>query len=111
MGKILIVAQHAGGKLNAGTAKAVSCAQKIGGDIEVAVFATDGSAVAAEAAKVAGVKTVLQVDNPANDHNLAAVVAPPGKDCGRTFPARRRRASWDCRKPGAWQRRPPPAGR
>ena len=76
MSKILIVAQHAGGKLNAGTAKAVSCAQKIGGDIEIAVFATSGAAVAAEAAKLAGVKAVLQVDNPANDHNLAAVVAP-----------------------------------
>ena len=76
MSKILIVAQHAGGKLNAGTLKAVTCAQKLGGEIEIAVFATDGAAVAAEAAKVAGVGRVLQVDNPANDHNLAAVVAP-----------------------------------
>jgi len=76
MSKILIVAQHADGKLNAGTAKAVSCAQKIGGDIEVAVFAADGGAVAAEAASLAGVARVLQVDHPANEHNLAAVVAP-----------------------------------
>jgi len=76
MSKVLIVAQHAGGKLNAGTLKAVTCAQKLGGEVEIAVFATDGSAVAAEAAKVAGVKTVVQVDNPANDHNLAAVIAP-----------------------------------
>jgi electron transfer flavoprotein alpha subunit len=76
MSKILVVAQHGGGKLNAGTAKAVSCAQKIGGEIEVAVFAPDGASVAAEAAKIAGVTRVLQVDHPANDHNLAAVVAP-----------------------------------
>jgi electron transfer flavoprotein alpha subunit len=76
MSKILIVAQHGGGKLNAGTAKAVSCAQKIGGEIEIAVFAPDGAAVAAEAAKIAGVTRVLQVDNPASDHNLAAIVAP-----------------------------------
>ena len=76
MSKILIVAQHSGGKLNAGTAKAVSCAQKIGGEIEIAVFATDGSAVAAEAAKLTGVTRVLQVDNAANDHGLAAIVAP-----------------------------------
>ncbi len=76
MSKILIVAQHGGGKLNAGTAKAVSCAQKIGGEIEIAVFAPDGAAVAAEAAKLSGVTRVLQVDNPANDHNLAAIVAP-----------------------------------
>ena len=76
MSKILIVAQHGGGKLNAGTAKAVSCALKIGGEIEIAVFAPDGASVAAEAAKLAGVTRVLQVDNPANDHNLAAIVAP-----------------------------------
>jgi electron transfer flavoprotein alpha subunit len=76
MSKILIVAQHADGKLNAGTLKAVTCAQKLGGEIEIAVFATDGSAVAAEAAKVAGVTRVLQVDNPANDHSLGAVLAP-----------------------------------
>ncbi len=76
MSKILIVAQHGGGKLNAGTAKAVTCAQKIGGEIEIAVFAPDGAAVAAEAAKLSGVTRVLQVDNPANDHNLAAIVAP-----------------------------------
>jgi electron transfer flavoprotein alpha subunit len=76
MSKILIVAQHAGGKLNAGTLKAVTCAQKLGGEVEIAVFAPDGSAVAAEATKVAGVARVLQVDNPANDHNLAAVIAP-----------------------------------
>ena len=76
MSKILIVAQHADGKLNAGTAKAVSCAQKMGGEVEIAVFATDGSSVAAEAATLAGVTRVLQVDNPANDHGLAAIVAP-----------------------------------
>jgi electron transfer flavoprotein alpha subunit len=76
MSKILVVAQHGGGKLNAATAKAVACAQKIGGEIEVAVFAPNGASVAAEAAKLAGVTRVLQVDNPANDHNLAAIVAP-----------------------------------
>ena len=76
MAKILIVAQHGEGKLNSGTAKAVACANKIGGDIEIAVFAKDGAAVAAEAAKLSGVKAVVLVDNPANDHNLAAVIAP-----------------------------------
>jgi electron transfer flavoprotein alpha subunit len=83
MSKVLIVAQHAGGKLNAGTAKAVACAQKIGGDIEIAVFAPDGAAVAAEASQFAGVTRVLQVDNPANDHSLAAVVAPQVAELAR----------------------------
>jgi electron transfer flavoprotein alpha subunit len=76
MSKILVIAQHAAGKLNVGTAKAVACAQKIGGEIEIAVFAPDGSAVAAEAAKLTGVTRVVQVDHPASDHNLAAIVAP-----------------------------------
>jgi electron transfer flavoprotein alpha subunit len=76
MSKVLIVAQHADNKLSSGTLKAVTCAQKLGGEVEVAVFAVDGSAVAAEAAKVAGVARVLQVDNPANAHSLGAVLAP-----------------------------------
>ena len=76
MSKILVVAEHADGKLGAGTAKVVACAQKIGGEIEVAVFAADGGAVSAEAAKLAGVTRVLQVDNPANAHALAAMLAP-----------------------------------
>ena len=65
MTKILIVAEHSGGKLNPATAKCVACASKIdGAQIDIAVFSTDGSAVAAEAAKIQGVKTVLKVDQP-----------------------------------------------
>jgi electron transfer flavoprotein alpha subunit len=76
MSKILIVAEHANGKLNAGVAKVVAAAQKIGGEIDVAVFATDGAAVAAEAAQIAGVTRVLQVDHAANEHVMAVVLAP-----------------------------------
>ena len=57
MTKILIVAEHAGGKLNPATAKCVACASKIeGAEIDVAVFAADASAVAAQAAALQGVK-------------------------------------------------------
>ena len=76
MSKILIVAEHADGKLGSGVAKVVACAQKMGGEIEVAVFATDGATVAAQAAKLAGVTKVLQVDHSANAQPLAAVLAP-----------------------------------
>ena len=75
MSKVLIVAEHAGGKLNPAIAKCVSCASKIG-DIDIVVLAADSSAIAAEAAKLAGVKKVLRVDNPANAEPLAAVLAP-----------------------------------
>jgi electron transfer flavoprotein alpha subunit len=84
MSKILIVAEHSGGKLSSGTAKAVACAQKIGGDIEVAVFAADGAGVAAEAAKLSGVKAVVQVDNAANKDPVAAVFAPQVAELAKT---------------------------
>lgn len=76
MSKILIIAEHADGKLNAGLSKVLAAAQKIGGEIDVAVLATDGSSVAAEAATLAGVTRVLQIDNANNAHPIAVVLAP-----------------------------------
>jgi electron transfer flavoprotein alpha subunit len=77
MAKILIVAEHLGGKLNSSTAKCVSCAKQIAGaEIHVAVLADDPSAIAAEAAKLDGVSKVLTVAESASAHALAAVLAP-----------------------------------
>ncbi|SFF45539.1 electron transfer flavoprotein alpha subunit apoprotein [Fontimonas thermophila] len=76
MSKILIVAEHAEGKLNSGVAKTVAAAKAIGGEIHVAVFAADAAAVAAQAAKLDGVNKVLAVNNPANAQPLAALLAP-----------------------------------
>jgi electron transfer flavoprotein alpha subunit len=76
MSKILLIAEHADGKLNGGVAKALECATKIGGDIEVAVFAESGQAVAEQAAKLDGVSKVLVVDNAANAKPISAVIAP-----------------------------------
>ena len=75
--KILIVAEHDGAKLNASTAKCVSCARALAGaEVTVLVCAVDAAAVAAQAAQLAGVDRVLTVENPANAHALAAVLAP-----------------------------------
>jgi len=75
--RILIVAEHDGSKLNPATAKCVSCARALAGaEITVAVCATDAAAVAAQAALLAGVSRVLTLENPANAHPLAAVLAP-----------------------------------
>ncbi len=75
--KVLIVAEHDGKRLNPSTAKSIACAKAIAGaQITVAVCAADAAAVAAEAAKVQGVSRVLKVENPANEHLLAAVLAP-----------------------------------
>jgi electron transfer flavoprotein alpha subunit len=77
MSKILIVAEHDGARLNPSTSKCVSCAAKIAGaSIDVLVLATDGAAVAAQAAAIAGVGKVLVADNAANAEPLAAVLAP-----------------------------------
>ena len=77
MTKILIVAEHHAGKLNPATSKCVTCAAGIAGaEIDIVVFAADGSAVAAQAAKIAGVKRVLQVDDAAFAEPLAATIAP-----------------------------------
>src|SRR5512139_1335703 len=77
MSKILVIAEHDGAKLNPSTSKCVTCASKIGGStIDVLVLAADGSAVAAQAAAIAGVGKVLVADNAANAEPLAAVLAP-----------------------------------
>ena len=76
MSKILIVAEHLNGALNASTARCVSCAQAIGGDIHVLVLADAADAIAAQAAQIAGVSKVLAVSNPANAHPIAQVLAP-----------------------------------
>jgi len=77
MSKILIVAEHLGGKLNSSTARCVSCAQAIAGaEIHVAVLSDAPEAVAAEAARIAGVAKVLTVANAANAHPVAQVLAP-----------------------------------
>ncbi|HEY1899257.1 MAG TPA: electron transfer flavoprotein subunit alpha/FixB family protein [Steroidobacteraceae bacterium] len=77
MSRILIIAEHDGAHLNPGTAKCVSCAAALtGAHITVAVLARDPAAVASQAAALAGVHQVLAVANPANEHPMAAVLAP-----------------------------------
>jgi electron transfer flavoprotein alpha subunit len=77
MNKVLIVAEHAAGKLSPSIARCVRCAATIpDADITVLVLAADGAAVAAQAAAIAGVARVLRADHPANAQALAAVQAP-----------------------------------
>jgi electron transfer flavoprotein alpha subunit len=77
MSKVLIVAEHLDGKLNASTAKCVSAAKALNPDsIDVLVLAADPAAVAGEAAKLQGVARVLGVANAANANAIAQVQAP-----------------------------------
>ena len=77
MSKVLVIAEHADGKLNAATAKTVSAALALKPDsVDIAVLAVDPAAVATDAAQINGVAKVLAVANPANVHALAQVLAP-----------------------------------
>jgi len=76
MNKLLILAEHAAGQLNLSTAKCVTCAQAIGGEIDIIVMSNNGSDVAAQAAKIEHVNKVLQVDHDDFSHALAATIAP-----------------------------------
>ncbi|MBL8256964.1 MAG: electron transfer flavoprotein subunit alpha/FixB family protein [Pseudoxanthomonas mexicana] len=77
MAKVLVIAEHLDGKLNASTAKTVSAAAAVQADaIDVVVLAADPTAVAAEAAQIAGVAKVLAIANAANANAIAQVLAP-----------------------------------
>ncbi|MGP1666178.1 MAG: electron transfer flavoprotein subunit alpha/FixB family protein, partial [Rhodanobacter sp.] len=77
MSKILVIAEHLGGKLNSSTARAVSAAVAVNGEaIDVLVLADNVDAVAAEAARINGVSRVLTIARAENAHPLAAMLAP-----------------------------------
>ncbi|HEX7339598.1 MAG TPA: FAD-binding protein, partial [Rhodanobacteraceae bacterium] len=77
MSKILVIAEHLSGQLNPATARAVSAAAAVNPEaIDVLVLADDASAIAAQAAQIAGVSKVLTVTRAENAHALAAVLAP-----------------------------------
>ncbi len=72
---VLVIADHNNDALADSVAKAVSAAQKLGGDIDVLVAGANAGGAAAEAAKLAGVRKVLHADDPAYGKLLAEPVA------------------------------------
>ncbi|HTV95306.1 MAG TPA: FAD-binding protein [Steroidobacteraceae bacterium] len=77
MHKILIVGEHDGKTLNPATAKCVTCARSVAdAEISIALLGADTAAVAAQAAALASVKSVLRIDREENAHPLAATFAP-----------------------------------
>jgi electron transfer flavoprotein alpha subunit len=73
--KVLLVAEHADGKLNPATARALTAASQLG-PVTLAVFAKDPAAVAAAGATLAGVTEVVTIAGSQFAHALAAVLAP-----------------------------------
>jgi len=75
--KVLVVADHLQGKLNAGTARCVTAAGRLPeAEVHVVVLAAEAADVAGQAAALQGVAKVLTVQRAENAHPLAAVLAP-----------------------------------
>jgi electron transfer flavoprotein alpha subunit len=72
---ILIIAEHDRTSIKAGTLNIVAAAMKIGGDIHVLIAGANAQGAADEAAKIAGVSTVLLADAPQLADSLAENVA------------------------------------
>lgn len=72
---ILVIAEHDNAELKAATLNTVAAAAKLGGDIHVLVAGSGAQAVADQAAKVAGVSSVLLADAPQLADALAENVA------------------------------------
>ncbi len=72
---ILLLADHDGNHLSDQTAKALTAASQIGGDIHVLVAGKAAKAAADQAAKLAGVTKVLLAESDALANNLAEPLA------------------------------------
>jgi electron transfer flavoprotein alpha subunit len=72
---ILLIADHDGQALAPATAKALTAAQAIGGDVDILVAGEGCQAVADSAAKLSGVRKVLLAEAPHLAHGLAEELA------------------------------------
>ena len=72
---VLLVAEHDNTTLNPATAKAMSAALALGGDVHVLVSGSGCGAVAEAASKLEGAGKVLLADAPHLEHHLAEEVA------------------------------------
>jgi electron transfer flavoprotein alpha subunit len=67
---VLVIADHDGSALRETTAKTVSAALKIGGEVDILVLGHGAAAVAAAAARIAGVRKVRLADSEALGHGV-----------------------------------------
>ncbi|MBT9370814.1 electron transfer flavoprotein subunit alpha/FixB family protein [Rhizobium sp. CSW-27] len=72
---ILLLAEHDGASLSDQTAKALTAAARIGGDVHVLVAGSGARGAADAAAKLSGVSKVLLADDAAYANNLAEPLA------------------------------------
>ncbi|HWU15542.1 MAG TPA: electron transfer flavoprotein subunit alpha/FixB family protein, partial [Caulobacter sp.] len=72
---VLVVADNDNAHLRDGTHKTVTAALKLSGEVDVLVLGQGVAGVAAEAAKIAGVRKVLVSESPALGHGIAEAEA------------------------------------
>lgn len=72
---VLLIAEHDNAHLKDATAKAMTAAKALGGDVHILVAGKNAKAVADAAAKLDGAKKVLLADGDAYAHQLAEPVA------------------------------------
>lgn len=72
---VLLIAEHDGVSLKDATAKALTAAAAIGGDVHVLVAGSNVGAIAADAAQLSGVAKVLTAEAAHLDHQLAEPMA------------------------------------
>jgi electron transfer flavoprotein alpha subunit len=75
MTDVLLIADHDGTTLNAGTNRALTCAKELG-EVDVAVLHSGADDVVQAASKLDWVTKVVSVDRAENAHPVAAVLAP-----------------------------------
>jgi electron transfer flavoprotein alpha subunit len=73
---VLIYADHTNATLGSSTAKALTAAKALGGDVHILIAGHACQGAAEQAAKLAGVAKVLVADAPQYGHGLAEEIAP-----------------------------------
>ena len=68
---ILVVAEHDNNEIKGSTLNTVTAASEIGGDVSVLVAGSESSSVADQASKIAGISSVIHVDDPIYKNFLA----------------------------------------
>ncbi len=73
---VLVIAEHDNARLKPVSLKTVTAAAAIGDDIHVLVAGSGCSAVADEAARIAGIARVVFADAAEYEHGAAEILAP-----------------------------------
>ncbi len=71
----LLIGEHTNDALNPATAKALTAAIALGGDVDILIAGNGCQAAADEAAKLSGVRKVIVVEGPHLEHQVAEEVA------------------------------------